>query len=479
MSEAREHSGMGMRRAAIIQFVSKYAAVLVQLLITAILARLVSAAEFGTLAVVTVFTTFFTMFADMGIGVAIVQFRDLEKEDFQRLLGFSVVLALALGVSFCGLSVPISWVYGDPALVPLCCVASLSLVFSTLNMVPNGVMLRERKFSQIGLRLVVSTIVSGVVGIALAALGFGCYALVIQNDVLALAVLVWNLLSRPIGRPIFSFASTLRRVFSYSAFQFASGLVNYFNRNLDNLLIGKVVGVEALGYYDKAYKLTTYPMSSFSSVIASVIQPFMAEHQDDPHVIFGHWLRVTKLCSLVGVVVATIMFCCSEEIILIMYGNAWMASVPLLHALALGVYAQMIGNPTGAFLQSLGRTDLAFVTSVVNTGIMVVAIVGGLAFGGIEFVAWCVGAAFFVQLASIAYFLVHRGCGERLSSLRAFLPELVAGALACVVGMAVGNVVPHMLFAQLGAKIAVCCGVLLAAYAATGQLDHIRSLAGR
>lgn len=471
--------GMGMRTAALIQLGSRYASIVVQLGITAVLARLVSPAEFGTLAIVTVFTSFFTMFSDMGIGVAVVQFRDLTEEDLGRLFGFSVVLAAVLGLVFCAAALPISWVYGEAELVPLCCVASLSLVCATLNMVPNGIMLRERKFAQIGLRLVVVTLFSGAVGIALALAGFGCYALVLQIVATSAGVLVWNVAACPVRKVSLRFMPTLRRVFSYSSYQFGFGLVNYFNRNLDNLLIGKVAGTQMLGYYDKAYKLTTYPMSSFSSVIGSVIQPYMAEHQDEADVVFACWRRVAKLCSLVGAVVAVAMFCCSEEIIALMYGEQWGASAVMLRALALGVYAQMVANPTGAFFQSIGRTDLMFRCGLVNSAIMVAAIVGGLALGGVDVCAWFVGASFFVQLLMSCYFLLRKGFDTSLRVLGEFVPELAGGVFATALGMCAGSLLSTNVYLRVVAKAGVSLAVLAAVYAATGQLKFLRSFVRR
>ena len=468
-----------MRRAAVVQLGSKYTSIAAQLIITAVLARLVTPEEFGILAIVTVFTSFFTLFSDMGIGVAIVQFLDLTEEDFGRLFGFSVVLALGLAAAFCVACVPISAIYREPALVPLGCASSAALILTTLNMVPNGIMLRERKFAQIGLRLVVATVVSGAAGIAGALWGLGAYALVLQNVVLALVVLAWNLMSRPIAHVSFHFMGTLRHVFSYSAFQFASSLINYFNRNLDNLLIGGAQGAAQLGYYDKAYKLTTYPMTSFSSVIASVVQPYMAAHQDDPDVIFECWRRMAKLCSLVGAAIAVVMFTCSAEIIAIMYGDGWAASVPMLHALAAGVWAQMVGNPTGAFFQSLGRTDLMFRCSVVNTAIMVTAIGAGIASGDVTHVATLVSCAFFVQLASIAHYLVHRGFGHSMACMREFVPEVVSGIVAAAAATFAATLVPSNLFVQLAVKVAVSVAVLACGLAATGQLRLVRTLLGR
>jgi len=272
---------------------------------------------------------------------------------------------------------------------------------------------------------------------------------------------------------------TLRHVFSYSAFQFASSLINYFNRNLDNLLIGGFKGAAALGYYDKAYKLTTYPMTSFSSVIASVVQPYMARHQDEPDVIFSCWQRMCKLCSLIGAAIAVAMFCCSSEIIEIMYGEGWLSSVPILHALSAGVFAQMVGNPTGAFFQSLGRTDLMFRCSLANTALMVASIASGLLSGDIVCLSWLVSAAFFLQLASIGHYLVRRGFGKSATCMLSFLPEVIAGIVAAACATLAARFAPDVLFIQLAVKLAVSMGVLFAAYAATGQLGLLASLVRR
>lgn len=88
-------------------------------------------------------------------------------------------------------------------------------------------------------------------------------------------------------------------------------------------------GTAALGFYDKAYKLTTYPMTAFSSVIGSVIQPFMAEHQDDVDRIYECWMRIEKLLSLVGVAVAVVFSCASAEIIAVFYGPGWEQAAPV------------------------------------------------------------------------------------------------------------------------------------------------------
>lgn len=468
-------NGLGMRGAAILQLGSKYMSMGAQVVITAVLARLIAPAEFGLVAIVTVFTGLFSLLSDMGVGSAIVQYRDLTDDDYGALFGFSVVLALGLTLGFCAVSPLVAIFYSDSRLVGLCCVASPTLFFSTLNMVPEGLMLKNKRFDRIAVRLVVATVVSGVAAICLALGGLGAISLVIQSVISSSIVLVWNLITIPVGNVSMHFIAPLRKIFSYSAFQFGFSLINYFSRNLDNILIGRFLGNDQLGYYDKAYKLTGYPMSAFSSVIGSVIQPYMAEHQDDPDVIFDCFMRVEKLLSLVGAAIAAIFFCASTEIIEVLYGPDWGPSIPVFAVLSISVYFQMMGNPSGGFFQSLGRTDYMFRVGLINTGITVVSLGVGLAGGSILTVAYGIGAAFCLHMFSVTYYLVWRGFGKSPTCLKTFLPEVCVSLFAAVLCRIVFFYVHLPLFASLICKVILLLSIIFIGYRQSGQIEYLKS----
>ncbi len=472
-----------MRGAAAIQFGSKYASVGIQLVFTAALARALTPQDFGLVAVTMAFSAFFGLFSDLGIGVAIVQFRDLDERDLGALVFFSGMLGIGLAALFCALGPAVAAWYGDGRLAALCWASSPALVLSSLNMVPGGVMLRERRFGQIGLRLVVSTLASGTLAVVLAVLGLGCYALVAQTVASRALVLAWNVASHPIRTVNRHFVAPLRRVFSYSAYQLGFGLVNYFSRNLDNLLVGRFLGMGSLGYYDKAYKLTVYPLSALSAVAASVVQPFMAEHQHDPDRIFACWMRVEKSLSLLGVPVACLFVCAAPEVISVLYGPGWQDAVAPFAVLSASVYFQMMCNPSGAFFQSLGRTDSMFRVGVINTALTLAGLAAGLLGGSVTTVATGVCAAYCMHVGSIAYYLVIRGFGRGLSCLAAFLPEVVVGVVAvaaCELACDVARgFVPAVPIASLACKALLIGAAVLAGYALTGQLRVARRLMGR
>lgn len=468
-----------MRGAAAIQFSSKYANIAVQLVLTAVLARLISPAEFGVASIVTVVTAFFTTFSDAGIGVAVIQFDDLTERDFGGLFCFSALLGACLAGLFALVSIPVASFYGDASLGPLCRVASLSLFLSTLNMVPNGLMLRERRFRQVGRRLITATAASGAVAVAAALLGAGSLAVVIQSVTLSGTSLLLNLRARPLREVNRHFVMPLRRVFSYSAYQLGFNVVNYLNRSLSNLLLGKALGTAALGNYDKAYKLTTYPMMAFSSVVGSVVQPFMARHQDDLDAIFSCFIRIEKAVSLVAAPVAALFFCAPDEIVGIMYGPQWSAAVEPFRIMGVSVYFQMLGNPTGAFFQSLGRTDIMFRQGILCTALTVGGLLAGLAVGGLDAVSAGIALGFGLQMLPIMHFLVRRAFGRSLGEMRVLLPEVLIGivAAAACTAMTAPLLLPPT--ASLAVKAAILLAIFGSGYAVTGQFAYLRGIVGR
>lgn len=470
---------VNMKHAALLQFASKYMNIGIQLIITAVLARLISPDDFGLLSIVSVFSAFFQLFSDMGIGAAIVQYRNLTEEDYGKLFVFSCFLAIALMMLFCLAASPISWFYRDNRLTQLCYATAPAIIFNTLNMVPNGLMLKDKRFGAIALRLVVSTFLSGLIAILLALLGFGCYALAAQSVLTSLIILAWNLILRPVRHLSIHFIIPLKRIFSYSAYQFGYFFINYFSRNLDSLVIGRILGTTSLGYYDKAYKLTTYPMSSVSSVIASVVQPYMAENQDHPSRIFHCWYKITKLLSLVGAFISAIFIAAAPEITTIFYGHQWEPAIPLFQALSISIYFQMICNPSGAFFQSLGRTDLMFRQGLICTAFTAAGLSIGIVIGSLQAVAVCVSIAFCLQIIPITYLLLIRGMHVSAKIMFKFFPEILISIISVIINLVFSNVFTTSIALLLFGKILVSLCVFFLGYICTGNIKYLVSLLKR
>ena len=253
-----------IKKAVYINAAARYSTLFLGLLFSAVLARILTPEDYGIVAVTVVFTTFFSLLSDLGLGAGIIQDKELNQEDIGHIFAFSLRLALVLAGAFALFSIPMSYFYGNPVYVPVGILLAVSLFFNTMNVVPNALLLKQKEFKSVALRIFCACIVSGIAGIVLALMGLKFYALVAQSIINSAFIFGWNYLSTrpPIARRVRR--ESLDRIRSYSGFLFGFNLINYFARNTDNLLIGKVMGPAQLGHYDKAYKLMLYPVNNLT-----------------------------------------------------------------------------------------------------------------------------------------------------------------------------------------------------------------------
>lgn len=438
------------------QLVAKYSNVVVQLGVTMVLARLLTPSEYGTVAIVTVFTSFFSIVGSAGISTAIIQYKELTSNDYDALFFFCLPLGLILAGIFSIASIPISILYNDSLLVPLCCLASLVTLFSTLNMVPNGVLLCERRFAAVSVRLVVTSVASGALAIGLAVAGWGCWALVWQSVASSAMILVWNWSATRLRLTNIHFVAPLKHIWCYSLYQAGFSTINYFSRNLDNLLVGGVMGPGELGYYDKAYKLMGYPINYLTGLFSEVLQPYLSVYQDQKRRLYEYWLSICRMLALVGMFVTAVFVCFPSEIVFVMFGDQWAASVPVTAALGLSVGVQMVNSTSGAIFQSAGRTDELFKSGVICTCISLVAILVGVASRSLSILGILISVSYYCHFAVTVWLLVVKVLGIQASDfLRSFGPFVGAAAVAIVLAMGAG-----VLVVQLSAVLGIAVRIL-------------------
>ena len=256
---------------------------------------------------------------------------------------------------------------------------------------------------------------------------------------------------------------------------------------MDRLLAGAAFGT-ALGCYGKAYGLSSYSVSGFTPVVASVPRPCFSGHQGRQDETCDRFVRLTQATFAVGIPASACMLAASREVVWAMFGSQWDASAPLLAALSVSVMFQMCTSLTGAFFQSLGDTRDMFLSAVVNTAVTLAAICAGAASGDLLVLAVLVSAAWCVNPVATYYFLVAHAFRRTLAGFaRTMAPQLaVAGAmvalgaaLRAMVGVAwwpgPAGLAP---LATLALKLAVCCGAYGVLLAVTGQWRHLAVLVG-
>ena len=458
---------MNLKKASFINAIGKFSTILLNLVVNAILARILTPDDYGVVAVITVFSTFFATFSDMGFGAAIIQKKDLTQSDINNIFSFTGYVAAILAVLFLLLSYPISLFYKNDAYITLGAMLSISLLFSALNMVPNGIINRDKRFVLIAVRTVVVYLSASAITIGLAYAGLRYYALAIQAILTSLFTFLWNLLlTRPKFRLHFQMNS-IQKVLNYSGFQFAFNIVNYFSRNLDNLLTGKFFGDDQLGYYNKAYTLMLYPVNNLTGVISPVLHPVLSDYQAELKTIYTKYMKIVRLLALMGLFIAPVCFLASEEIICILYGDNWMQTIDCFRLLSLAIIPQMINSSAGAIFQATNNTRLLFINSCINTAITVAAILMGIFAGGnIVVLSACVAVAYNIHFLTAFYMLIRFAFGFQIKAFaKDLLPELMILAIM-IVGVLlypfhVGNIVLSALVKGVWLLLFYCAGLVV------------------
>lgn len=377
---------------------AKYSSVLVSLVVSGILARLLPPHDFGVMAIAMVVIAFFSIFSDMGIAPAIVQNKELDNQDYHQIFSFTFWLGLSLAVLFFIFSPLIASFYKSTELINICRLLAINLFFASINIVPNGLLFKEKRFKFLGMRTLVVQLLSGAIGVTAAFMGAGVYALIINPIFSAIALFIINYYQNPL-RFHFKFKlASIQKIYNYSVYQFLFNIINYFSRNIDKLLIGKYMGMTPLGYYDKSYRLMMLPLDNITNVVSPVMHPVFSDLQNDLRALAQSYLKVLRVFAFLGFPLSVYLFFNAKELILIIFGDRWMPSVPIFEILALSVGFQVILSSSGAIFQASNSTIGLFISGVLSTILNVLAIVCGIfVFKSLEAVAIGITITFIIN----------------------------------------------------------------------------------
>ncbi|TKD65094.1 lipopolysaccharide biosynthesis protein [Flavobacterium sp. ASW18X] len=398
-----------LRKGLLITFISKYSNILFELLLTMILSRLLTPAEFGVVAVILVFTMFFNLLGEIGIGTAIVQNNDLDNRHVQSIFNYTVIIAFIIAFSFALVSYPIADFYANKDYINIGRILSIVVFFYILNVVPQGLIRKQKLFLKLEGALLVVNIITGLIAVYLAYQGHGYYALVYREFFKAILIFIINFVNSKF-KPTTNFGlNGIKLIFSYSAFQFMFNIINYFSRNLTSLLIGKYMGDTNLGFYDRAYRLMLYPAQTLTYVITPVLHPVLAAYEKQPEIIHDNYKNILELLGFIGLPLSVFLYFSAEEVILIMYGDQWIGSIPVFKILALTIWSQMTLASTGAIFQALGKTKLLFISGFISAFLTVVAVVFGLLQDNLLTIAYGILVAFVINFFQGFYILFGIG----------------------------------------------------------------------
>jgi PST family polysaccharide transporter len=455
---------------------SKYAGMVISLVISAILARFISPEDFGVFAIASVFLVFFAVLYDSGFSVAVIQQKDLSTAEIVSIFSFTVYISFGIACLFFLIAPLIADFYKNRELVVICRILSVNLLFASLNTIPNSLLLKEKRFKFIAVRTVLVQFVLGIVSSIAAITGLRIYALLINPVGSAIMLFAINYATYPI---VFKFRMNLghiKKVFPYSAFQFLFNFINYFSRNLDNLLIGKFMGTGSLGYYEKSYRLMMMPLQMITHVITPVIHPVFSDYSNDKKRLYVNYLKIVQFLVGVGFPLSVLLFFTAKELILIVFGRAWEPSIPVFRILSISVGVQVIMSSSGSIYQAAGNTKHLFISGFLCAMMTVTGIsIGVFGFKTLYATAGFISGAMLINFVMTYSIMIKITLKQ---SLRPFLRELVRPSLCAIVsgiGLLLGDTYfEGNLFISLSLKTMIV-GVVLAGMNFKSLVTYIKT----
>ena len=363
------------------RFAERTAAQLVSFAVSIILARILAPEAYGTVALVTVFTTILQVFVDSGLGTALIQKKDADDLDFSSVFYFNFVVCLVLyAVMFVGAPY-IAAFYENMELVPLIRVISLTLIISGVKNIQQAYVSKHLLFKRFFFATLGGTLFSAVCGIVLAYRGAGVWALVAQQLINATidTLILWMTVK---WRPRLMFSWTrLKELLSYGWKLLASSFLDTVYNNIRSLIIGKAYSSADLAYYNKGQQLPNLVIVNINTSIDSVLLPIMASVQDQEGRVKKMTRRSIQTSSYIIWPMMIGLAACAEPLISLLLTDKWIPCVPYLRIYCLIFAFQPIHTANLNAIKAVGRSDIFLKLEIIKKIIGLASIILTMRYG--------------------------------------------------------------------------------------------------
>ena len=351
-----------------------------------ILARFLSKDDFGIFAIVTFFLGFFKMFSEMGLTTAILHKKDINKNEYASLYWFNILFCICLYWLLFFTTPIISAFYNEPELDFLIKVLALSIVINSIGLQFRTIETKNLSFKYISIFDIISSVISLSFAIWLAINGYGIlalvYSLVLQYSVSNFLLLILGLRNNRV-KFFFRFKD-LKPFLRIGLFQVGGQSANFFNRNLDILIIGKFFSQEILGGYSLAKELVFRPAQVINPILTKVAAPTLAKFQDNLELLKDNYLKLVNVVSSINSIVYFVLLVFAPVVVDIFYGGGYTDIVILVRIFCVYMFFRAILNPIGSLVAATGRTDIEFLWNIALLIIFPIVVSIGCLFGIVQ-----------------------------------------------------------------------------------------------
>lgn len=379
---------MGTEKKILTNFIWRFAercgSQIVTFVVSVVLARILAPSDYGTITLVTVFTTILQVFVDSGLGTALVQKKDADDLDFSSVFYFNCALCLVLYLGMFAAAPLIAKFYENTELVPIIRVISLTVVVSGLKNVQQAYVSRNMQFKRFFYSSIGGVVFSAVLGIALAKAGCGVWALVAQqlsNVAINTAILWITVKWRP--KKMFS-RERLKGLLSFGWKLLVSALLDTGYSNLRNLIIGKVYSTADLAYYDQGDKFPKVIVTNINTSIDSVLLPSMSSEQDDRERVKNMTRRAIKTSTYIMAPLMMGLAFCAEPVVTLVLTEKWLPCVPFLRIFCITYMFWPVHTANLNAIKAMGHSDWFLKLEIIKTAVCIGALLATVNIGVTE-----------------------------------------------------------------------------------------------
>ena len=438
---------------------------------TVVLARLLTPADFGLVAMVTAVTGLATSFADFGLSEATIQRKDIDHAQVSALFWINLGIGLCLMLITAALGPLLAWIYREPQIREITFLLSLTFLIGGLRVQPNALLKRQMRFAALAFRDIASYAIAVPVAIFMAWRGAGYWALValpLTLNTFQMA-LSWILVRWRPSLP--RRATNIRSLLTFGGNVSISYLVTSLNRSADGALVGWYWGAGPLGFYSRAYNLLMLPVRQLSVPAGNVAVPTFSRIQHDPERFARYYLRTAGLIVWICAPLFGFLFVAAAPVIALVLGPQWGGAVPVFQILAISALGQLFLEMSIWMLVSRGLSGRLLKLLLIMSPILICSFSIGLRFG-INAVAFAGTVAQIILLPWMLHYSFH---GSTLTLRRLWMAVVYPLSL-CIIATLSGKLLLHILapisaLAQLGVA---ALGFLLA-YLLAAQVPQVRN----
>lgn len=376
----------------------------IQIIGTMVLARMLFPEDYGLMAMVGTLIGFVAVFRDMGLSTATIQTEDLDDHLFSSIFFVNLILGFLLTFVFALMAPLVSWFFDDDRLFLVTLISSTTFFIASLSSQLLALLKRSMNFNLVFKSQIISGFSGILVSILLAYLDFGYWALVwgpIFSGLFMTIYLIFVFQWFP-KKPIWD--SRIKRLLDFGKHMTFFEIINYFSRNLDNILIGRFFGSSSLGIYNKAYVLLMLPINQIRTPLMNVALPALSSLKNNKINFQNYYLKFVSIVTLLCCTLVLLLIINSNEIIYIVLGPRWAESSKIFLILGVAAIVQPLYGTFGLVLIALGQYKKYSTWGRYNALIIVPSFLIGINFN-LEIFAICYVIANYITFFFSAFYV--------------------------------------------------------------------------